>query len=67
MTRSEKYINANKVLGAKFERKSHLEDLDMVGGIMLFIFCLLNDIVTQSDDTTPSDDEILNTELFFLF
>jgi hypothetical protein len=42
---------------------SHLEDLDMVGGIMLFIFCLFNDIVTQSDDTDPSDEKILNNEL----
>jgi len=35
--------------------KSKLEDLYIVGGIMLFIFCLFNDIVTQTDDTAPSD------------
>jgi hypothetical protein len=38
---SEKYINANKVSGAKSEKKSHLEDLDKNGGIMLFIFYIL--------------------------
>jgi hypothetical protein len=42
--------------------KSHLEDLDMTGGI-LFIVCLFNDVVTQSDDTTPNDEKILKNEL----
>ena len=35
----------------------------MVGGIMLFIFCLFKDIVSQSDDTAPSDEKIIKNEL----
>ena len=37
------------------KEKRHLENLDMVGGIMLFIVCLFNDVLTQSEDTAPSD------------
>ena len=30
---------------------------------MLFICCLFNDVVTQSDDTAPSGENIPNIEL----